>query len=350
MKSKKTVAFLLAFVMTICLLPSAAFAASDYSVEASGSSAYQGDKLTYTFTTPTSITSIHAFINGVEMGKTTKYTTKSGKRVWTIDVSCTRLGTFDVQFVAAKNGKGVKLLPEKAYSVTVKAVPNTYKVLAEKSSISVGETVACNIVTPKTVTKVNFTCDGSVIDSSSSGTVNSDGTKSWKLNLSFSSSGNKKVVFNAYTDTKLSKTATYTIPVSANETAKTMSDSAKESITALVTTAYSKLGAAYVLGGKGPNTFDCSGFVYWCLNSIGYEISYMTSAGWGSTSRFTKVYSMDEMIIGDIACFDGHVGIWLGSDSMIDASSSEGKIRIYKNVSKNSYWTTRFKHGCRVFE
>ena len=48
----------------------------------------------------------------------------------------------------------------------------------------------------------------------------------------------------------------------------------------LIEFAQTKLGCDYSLGAKGPNSFDCSGFVYYCLNQIGYKINYMTSSTW----------------------------------------------------------------------
>ena len=46
----------------------------------------------------------------------------------------------------------------------------------------------------------------------------------------------------------------------------------------LISIASSKIGAPYVYGAKGPNSFDCSGFVYWCLNQAGVRQSYVTSS------------------------------------------------------------------------
>ena len=53
--------------------------------------------------------------------------------------------------------------------------------------------------------------------------------------------------------------------------------------------ASSKLGCPYVWGSKGPNSFDCSGFVYWCLNQVGVRQSYMTSSGWRNAGRYTRI-------------------------------------------------------------
>ena len=39
-------------------------------------------------------------------------------------------------------------------------------------------------------------------------------------------------------------------------------------VSALISVASSKLGSPYVWGAKGPSSFDCSGFVYWCLKQV----------------------------------------------------------------------------------
>ena len=115
----------------------------------------------------------------------------------------------------------------------------------------------------------------------------------------------------------------------------------------LIEVAKSKLGCPYVRAGKGPDVFDCSGFVYWCLRKIGVNIGYMTSAGWRDCTRYETVSSLGSVKAGDIIVFKGHVGIALGGGQMIDASSSDGKIRI-ANLSGN-YWKTNFIKACRLF-
>ena len=97
------------------------------------------------------------------------------------------------------------------------------------------------------------------------------------------------------------------------------------SVSSLISFAGSQLGKPYVRGGKGPDTFDCSGLVYYCLKSIGVNIGYMTSGGWAGSS-YPRVNSISELKAGDIICFRGHVAIYIGGGTMIDASSSNGKV------------------------
>ncbi|OPX42793.1 peptidoglycan endopeptidase LytF precursor [Ruminiclostridium hungatei] len=115
----------------------------------------------------------------------------------------------------------------------------------------------------------------------------------------------------------------------------------------IISIAKSKLGSRYVYGAKGPNTFDCSGFVYWVLNQAGIKQSYMTSYSWQNTSRYQRISSMKDIRKGDIISYRGHVGIALGNGQMIDASSSQGKVRI--TSINSSYWINHFEGAYRIF-
>ena len=114
---------------------------------------------------------------------------------------------------------------------------------------------------------------------------------------------------------------------------------------ALISIASSKIGSPYVWGAKGPNSFDCSGFVYWCLNQAGVGTSYMTSSGWRNPGRFKKV-SMGELQPGDIVVVRGHVGIYAGGGSVIDASSSNGRV-VHRSLS--GWWANNFITAWRIF-
>ena len=113
----------------------------------------------------------------------------------------------------------------------------------------------------------------------------------------------------------------------------------------LISIASSKIGSPYVWGAKGPNSFDCSGFVYWCLNQAGVGTSYMTSSGWRNPGRFKKV-SMGELQAGDIVVVRGHVGIYAGGGSVLDASSSNGRV-VHRSLS--GWWANNFITAWRIF-
>ena len=117
------------------------------------------------------------------------------------------------------------------------------------------------------------------------------------------------------------------------------------SASSLISIASSKIGSPYVWGSKGPNAFDCSGFVYWCLNQAGVGTSYMTSSGWRNPGRFKKV-GASELQAGDIIVVSGHVGIYAGDGTVIDASSSNGRV-VHRSFS--GWWSRNFITAWRIF-
>ncbi|MCI8836996.1 MAG: peptidoglycan-binding protein [Hungatella sp.] len=114
----------------------------------------------------------------------------------------------------------------------------------------------------------------------------------------------------------------------------------------LISIASSKIGCPYVYGAKGPNSFDCSGFVYWCLNQAGVRQSYITSSGWRNVGKYTKITSFNSLQAGDIIVVSGHVGIVAGGGTVIDASSSNGRV-VHRSLS--SWWRNSFICGWRIF-
>ena len=117
------------------------------------------------------------------------------------------------------------------------------------------------------------------------------------------------------------------------------------------------MGSPYVRGAKGPNKFDCSGFVYWCLNQAGVKQGYMTSITWRSCTKYTRFDSMSQAQKGDVLVFKGssmstgHVGIYLGGGKMVDASSGAGQVRITSsNILTSTYWKTHFLMGYHIFD
>jgi len=118
------------------------------------------------------------------------------------------------------------------------------------------------------------------------------------------------------------------------------------SVGTLLSVASSKMGSPYVWGAKGPSSFDCSGFVYWCLNQAGVGQSYMTSGGWADSGRGQRIGSFSDLRAGDIIVENGHVGICAGGGTVYDASSSNGEV-VHRELS--SWWENNFICGWRIF-
>ena len=80
----------------------------------------------------------------------------------------------------------------------------------------------------------------------------------------------------------------------------------------VVSRAYSKLGYAYSWGGIGPNSFDCSGFVSYCLTGRYCRL--------GTTGTFMGWTRVSDPQPGDVVVNSYHTGIYIGNGQMIHAS------------------------------
>ena len=122
-----------------------------------------------------------------------------------------------------------------------------------------------------------------------------------------------------------------------------------------VNIALAELGKPYIFATHGPNTFDCSGYIYFCLYQTGlrtgfYRASANTYSKW---SRWPRVEKKD-LRPGDLMFYIsdedpeiiGHVGIYLGNGYHIHASSSNGCILI---CPFEGWYDEYFSHGRRVW-
>lgn len=85
------------------------------------------------------------------------------------------------------------------------------------------------------------------------------------------------------------------------------------------------VGNPYVYGGTSlTNGADCSGFVMSVYANFGVGLPHSSSAlrsvGYG--------VSTSEMQPGDIVCYSGHVGIYIGNNSIVHASNPQSGIKI----------------------
>ena len=122
-------------------------------------------------------------------------------------------------------------------------------------------------------------------------------------------------------------------------------------------TSYAKkfLGHKYVWGATGPKTFDCSGFTQKIYRKTAGIKLPRVSKEQAKVGRYVKYNHLKQ---GDMVFFDtskehrgkvNHVGIYLGKNNFIHASSAKKKV-IITNFNKKKFYKNRFLWGRRVLE
>lgn len=106
---------------------------------------------------------------------------------------------------------------------------------------------------------------------------------------------------------------------------------------AVVSAAYKYLGVPYVWGGESMRGVDCSGLVMLAHRAVGIRLSH-SSRVQGSGGKSIPASQRQP---GDVVCYSGHVGIYVGNGKMIHAPLP-GKnvcvINVYGSPWYRRYW------------
>ena len=140
-------------------------------------------------------------------------------------------------------------------------------------------------------------------------------------NNSTSSNRNNSTTSNNTTSNK-NNTSNTTRPSrpSGNNTSSNTTSGSNANAGTIVSRAYSQLGKPYVWGACGPSSFDCSGFVSYCLTGsytrLGTTLTFM---GW------TRVSNPQP---GDVVTTATHCGIYIGNGQMIHAPHTGDVVKV----------------------
>lgn len=135
--------------------------------------------------------------------------------------------------------------------------------------------------------------------------------------------------------------------------AKKVTENTATKVQKMLSIAKEQLGKKYVRGREGPDSFDCSGFVYYIVTKLGIHTTRFSADAFSKVSSWTKITKMDSLIPGDILFWKnsassriGHTGIYLGNGKFIHSSGSNKKV-VYGKLM--GYFERNFAFARRIF-
>jgi hypothetical protein len=99
---------------------------------------------------------------------------------------------------------------------------------------------------------------------------------------------------------------------------------------AAIKAAAAKLGARYVWGATGPDTFDCSGLMVWAYNKVGVSLprTSQQQAKYGTAVPIAKIQPGDLVTSNWGSGPSSHVGMYIGGGKLIHAPRPGSTVRV----------------------
>lgn len=143
-------------------------------------------------------------------------------------------------------------------------------------------------------------------------------------------------------------------------TTQVQSSGSSTTISKVLALAKEQMGIKYVYAAQSPSSgFDCSGFTYYVFKNAAGITLKRTAYTQGYNNSYTKITNRKDLKLGDLVFFntvdDGasdlcdHVGIYIGNNEFIHASSAAGKVTVSSlGTSSSSYYYRTFSWGRRI--
>ena len=128
--------------------------------------------------------------------------------------------------------------------------------------------------------------------------------------------------------------------------------SGRSDVQGLIEFAKAQIGKPYLFGSSGPDSFDCSGLVYYCYKTVlGTNIARSSAA----LVSCGVAVERENLLPGDILLFNtngkgiSHAGIYIGDGKMVHASSGQLMSVVISDID-SGYYLPRFVAARRVIK
>jgi cell wall-associated NlpC family hydrolase len=119
----------------------------------------------------------------------------------------------------------------------------------------------------------------------------------------------------------------------------------------LVEASLTHIGKPYRFASAGPNSFDCSGFVFYIFNQFGHKINRSSADQYRNTG---SAVSKGDLLPGDLVFFRtssrnvvSHVGIYIGGGQFVHSSSGRARSVTVSPIN-TGYYRERYVGAKRV--